>query len=157
MGAYAPIYPNSEGRLYVVTIPTAQGVSMHRLLEWQRYIEELHGNSLIQNTKESNAQLILSLMTESAELGNLMNWKPWKKEFPLDEDRVVDEWGDVFSFFLIVTILVEDAFSLPADALVARFLNKTGRKILERVAGQQPGYGGTQWESRAQAILDELP
>ena len=110
-----------------------------RLVDFQLGVSESDGQA-VWPTKANMATYAAALMTETGELLNEVNWKPWKKHKEPDLERVADEWADVTAFYLLLTGLICRATGLTPDQLVRQYFVKSAINV-ERLNGRVEGYG----------------
>lgn len=101
-------------------------------------------SSLVENfegtpTKEQIASTVLAMIVETSELGQELNWKPWKKVKDIDVARVTDEFADILAFLGLLMVHLQRMGIEPGH--LAEAYRKKTKVNLSRLKGEVQGYG----------------
>ncbi len=91
-------------------------------------------------TRISLAQYALALISEVIELAQEVNWKPWKRDVPVDKTTTLDELADVWAFALLYTKLIMQLTDATAEEVEAAYYKKT-TVTQARARGEVVNYG----------------
>lgn len=89
-------------------------------------------------TKDQIRTYALAMMIEMGEFVQELNWKPWKKDKPLNEERIIDEFADILAFMGILLVYL-DRLGISMQDLAEGYIKKTNVNV-SRFLGEVPEY-----------------
>ena len=89
-------------------------------------------------TQDQIRTYALALMIETSEFVQELNWKPWKENKAINQERIIDEFADILAFTGILLVYL-DRLGIPMQELALGYVKKT-RVNVDRFLGKVSGY-----------------
>lgn len=134
-----PQFDNEDSSLvqhfHIGPVNWALQAGLQHLVERQRVVSQALDPTLFEGgqvDKEQVGTIFAALITETTELLQELEWKPWKKSAKTpDPNRVADEFADILAFLGVAMLVIEEQTGLGPEALAAAYQAKV-RVNLER-------------------------